>query len=87
MQTNMETVQELTEQIRMLTVETANLTIRLQRIQSDRIWNGRSTMQLEQELMRRIYQLGRELHSIKTKRGMVLRAMRDNQLSLIEEAI
>lgn len=82
MQANMKTVQELTEQIRRLTVETANLTIRLQRIQSDRIWNGRSTMQREQELVRRIHQLGREVHSLKTKRGMLLKVMRDNQLSI-----
>ncbi len=87
MQANMETVQYLTEQIRLLTVETANLTIHLQRIQSDRIWNGRSTMHQERELLRRIHQVGRELHSLKTKRGMILKAMRNNQLSLIEEAI
>ena len=80
---NMETVQELTEQIRRLTIETANLTIRLQRIQSDRIWNGRSTIHQEQELLRRIHQTGRELHSFKTKRGMLYKAMRDNQLSII----
>lgn len=85
MQANMETVQELTEQIRRLTVETANLTICLQRIQSDRIWNGRSTIHQEQELLRRIHQTGREVHSLKTKRGMLYKAMRDNQLSIIGE--
>ena len=87
MQANMETVQELTEQIRLLTVETANLTIRLQRIQSDRIWNGKSTIHREQELLHQIYQLGRDVHSLRTKRGMLFKAMRDGQLSLIEEAI
>lgn len=85
MQANMETVQYLTEQIRLLTVETAKLTVRLQRIQSDRIYNGKSTIHQEQELLRRIHQTGRELHSLKTKRGMLLKAMRDNQLSIIGE--
>ena len=87
MKANMKTVQHLTEQIRLNEERKYRLAIQLHNLEVDRIYNGRSTMHQEQDLMRRIVAADNAVHSLKTKRGMVLKAMRDNQLSLIEEVI
>ena len=82
---NIENVQYLTEQIRLNEERKYSLAVQLHNLEVDRIYNGRSTMHQEQSLMRNICQVDRDVHSLKTKRGMLLKAMRDNQLSLIGE--
>ncbi len=85
MQANMETVQQLTEQILLNEERKYRFAVQLHNLEVDRIYNGRSTMHQERELLRRIHQLGREIHSLKTKRGMLYKAMRAKQLSIIGE--
>lgn len=82
---NIENIQYLTGQIRLNEERRYRFAVQLHNLEVDRIYNGRSTMHEERSLMHHIYQLGRELHSLKTKRGMLYKAMRDNQLNLIGE--
>lgn len=85
MQANMETVQYLTEQIRLNEERKYRFAVQLHNLEVDQIYNGRSTMHQERYLMRRIVETDKAIHSLKTKRGMVLEAMRDKQLSIIED--
>ena len=73
---------ECSEHIQALTVSLCGLVKALQHLQSDRIYNGRSTQHTERDLMHRINQTGRAIHSLKTKRGTILAVLRNNQLSL-----
>jgi len=79
---NMEIVQCITETIKILEARKYRFAVQLRNLEVDRIYNGRSTMHQEQDLMRSIVQTERAVHSLKTKRGMLYKAMRDNQLSL-----
>ena len=83
MQANMETVQYLTEQIRLNEACKYRLAVQLHNLEVDRIYNGRSTIHQERYLMRRIVETDKAIHSLKTRRGMLYKAMRDNQLSII----
>lgn len=83
MQADMETVQYLTEQIRLNEERKYRFAVQLRNLEVDRIYNGRSTVHQERDLMRHIYQLDREVHKLKTKRGMIYKAMRDKQLSIM----
>ena len=79
----MEQAQQLTTQINALSLEIYRLSVQLYNLEVDRIYNGRSTQHIECSLMHRIYQSDKARHSLRTQRGMALKMMRDNQLSLI----
>lgn len=79
----MEQAQQLTDEINTLSLEMYRLSVQLHNLEVDRIYNGRSTQHEGRDLMHRIYQADKARHSLRTQRGMVLKAMRDNQLSLI----
>lgn len=80
----MEHVQQLTGEINALSLEIYRLSVQLYNLEVDRIYNGRSTLHNERDLTHRIYQADKSRHSLRTQRGMMLKAMRDKQLSLIE---
>jgi len=81
----MENVQQLTVEINTLSAEIYRLSVQLHNLEVDRIYNGRSTMHNERDLMHRIHQADKDRHSLRTQRGMTLKAMRDNQLNLLGE--
>lgn len=80
----MEQAQQLTGEINALSLEIYRLSVKLHNLEVDRIYNGRSTQHTERDLMHKIHQADKARHSLRTHRGMMLKAMRDNQLSLIE---
>lgn len=81
----MEQAQQLTVEINTLSAEIYRLSVQLHNLEVDRIYNGRSTQHTERDLMHRINQADMQRHSLRTKRGMMLKAMRDNQLNLLGE--
>ena len=80
----MEQAQQLTGEINTLSLVIYRLSVQLHNLEVDRIYNGRSTQHTERDLMHRIYQADKARHSLRTQRGMMLKAMRNNQLSLIK---
>lgn len=80
----MEQAQQLTCEINALSLEIYRLSVQLYNLEVDRIYNGRSTMHTERDLMHKVYQADKTRHSLRTKRGMMLKAMRDKQSSLFE---
>ena len=80
----MEQAQQLTCEINALSLEIYRLSVKLRNLEVARIFNGRSTQHNERDLMHRINQADKARHSLRTQRGMMLKAMRDKQSSLFE---
>ena len=81
---SMEQAQQLTAEINALSLEMYRLSVQLHNLEVDRIYNGRSTRHMERDLMHKVYQADKARHSLRTQRGMMLKAMRDKQSRLFE---
>ena len=73
---------ECSEHIQALQASLYALAKALHHLEVDRIYNGRSTQHTERDLMHRINQTERAIHSLKTKRGIILADLRNTQLNL-----
>ena len=73
---------ECSEHIQTLQASLDALAKALHSLEVDRICNGRSTWGTEWGLMLRMSQVERAIHSLKTKRGIILAALRNAQLNL-----
>ncbi len=73
---------ECSEHVQTLQASLYALAKALHHLEVDRIYNGRSTQHTERDLMHRMNQIERAIHSLKTKRGIILAALRNTQLSL-----
>lgn len=73
---------ECSEHIQTLQASLYALAKALYHLEVDRIYNGRSTQHTERDLMHRMNQVDRAIQRLKTKRGTILAALRNAQLSL-----
>ena len=73
---------ECSEHIRTLQDSLYALAKALRLLEVDRIYNGRSTQHTERDLIHRMHQTERAIHSLKTKQGIILAALRGAQLKL-----